>query len=474
MTPKYTSLDAVQNALRRGETTLRGLVEYYLERIAETRDLNAYVEVFAGEALAKADALDARLRENPAALGRLWGMVVSLKDNICYEGHCATAGSKILDGYTALYSATAVARALAEDAIIIGRTNCDQFGMGSTNENSVYGPVKNGLAPDRVPGGSSGGAAVSVQMDTCLAALGSDTGGSIRQPAAFCGVMGFKPTYGRISRYGLIAYGSSFDQIGVLAHSTSDIALLLETMAGADGFDSTAEGPATEKYSENLDFQGKARIAYFPEAIDGEGLEAGVRGVTRQFIERLRAQGHAVEPASFDLLDYIIPAYYVLTTAEASSNLARFDGVRYGHRSPNARNLEETYLLSRTEGFSEEVKRRILLGTFVLSSGYYDAYYSKAQQARRLIRDRILEILNDYDFILMPAAPDVAGRFGEKSGDPVAMYLSDVFTVSANLAGVPAIALPAGAHPENGLPVGVQLMGRPWEEGKLLAFSHGL
>jgi aspartyl-tRNA(Asn)/glutamyl-tRNA(Gln) amidotransferase subunit A len=474
MTPKYTSLDAVQNALRRGEITLRGLVEYYLERIEATRNLNAYVEVFAHEALVQADALDARLRENPDALGRLCGMVISLKDNICYAGHSATAGSKILEGYTALYSATAVARVRAEDAIIIGRTNCDQFGMGSTNENSTYGPVKNGLAPDRVPGGSSGGAAVSVQMDTCLAALGSDTGGSIRQPAAFCGVMGFKPTYGRISRYGLIAYGSSFDQIGAIAHSASDIALLLGVMAGPDGFDSTAEGPAVEKYSENLDFQGVARIAYFPEAIDGEGLEAGVRSTTRQFIERLKTQGHTVEPVSFDLLDYIIPAYYVLTTAEASSNLARFDGVRYGYRSPNAHNLEETYLLSRTEGFSEEVKRRILLGTFVLSSGYYDAYYSKAQQARRLIRDRVLEILNNYDFILMPAAPDVAGRFGEKSGDPVAMYLSDVFTVSANLAGVPAIALPAGAHPENGLPVGVQLMGRPWEEGKMLAFSCSL
>lgn len=469
--PKYASLADIQSALRKGETTCRALVEHYLFQIEKTLRLNAYVEVWGEEALAKADELDARLQENPQQAGRLFGAVISLKDNICYAGHRVSAASRILEGFTSLYSATAVERLLAEDAIVIGRTNCDQFGMGSSNENSVYGPVRNAADPERVPGGSSGGAAVSVQADTCLAALGSDTGGSVRQPAAFCGIWGFKPTYGRISRHGLIAYGSSFDQIGVLANNPFDIAALLEVMEGPDEFDSTASPLPPSDFKFPIS---NARIAWFPEAIESEGIEAGVRATTMRFMEELHAAGHSVEPVSFDLLDFIIPTYYVLTTAEASSNLARYDGVRYGYRSPNARNLEETYLRSRSEGFSEEVKRRILLGTFVLSSGYYDAYYDKAQRARALIHQRTLAILNDFDFILMPAAPTTAWRFGEKSDAPVAMYLSDIYTVMANLAGVPALAIPAGLHPENGLPVGVQLMAAPGADGRLLAFSQSL
>ena len=489
--PKYTALREVQTALRSGATSCRAVVEHYLSRIEETQHLNAYIETWADEALAKADALDARFRENPASVGRLFGAVISLKDNICYAGHRVTAASRILEGFTSLYSATAVERLLAEDAILIGRTNCDQFGMGSSNENSVYGPVRNALDPERVPGGSSGGAAVSVQTDTCLAALGSDTGGSVRQPAAFCGIWGFKPTYARISRHGLIAYGSSFDQIGVLAHNPQDIATLLEIMQGPDEFDSTVDdGQGMEDSGQETVDDGrwaaKAKIAYFPETVENEGLESGVRVITQDFIKKLHAAGYTVEAVSFDpvpspnggggagLLDYVIPAYYVLTTAEASSNLARYDGIRYGYRSPHARNLEETYLLSRTEGFSEEVKRRILLGTFVLSSGYYDAYYGKAQQVRAILRQRVLAIFEEYDFILMPVAPTVAWRFGEKSDDPVAMYLSDIFTVLANLAGVPALAMPAGVHPENGLPVGVQFMAAPRADEKLLSFVAGL
>jgi len=469
--PKFASLADIQTTLRNGKTTCRAIVEHYLSQIEKTRHLNAYVEVWADEALAKADALDAHLGEAPTEMGRLCGAVISIKDNICYAGHQVTAASKILEGFTSLYSATAVERLLAEDAIIIGRTNCDQFGMGSSNENSIYGPVLNATDPERIPGGSSGGAAVSVQADTCLAALGSDTGGSVRQPAAFCGIWGFKPTYGRISRHGLIAYGSSFDQIGVLANNPSDISILLKIMEGPDEFDSTVANfqPSTVHRQPSA-----VKIAYFPETIESGGLEAGVRGVTLDFIEQLRAAGHTVEPVPFDLLDYIIPTYYVLTTAEASSNLARYDGIRYGYRSPNARNLEENYLYSRTEGFSEEVKRRILLGTFVLSSGYYDAYYTKAQQVRALIRQRTTAILADYDFVLMPAAPTTAWRFGEKSADPVEMYLSDIYTVLANLAGIPALAIPAGKHPENGLPVGVQLMAGAWEEEKLLGFVEKL
>lgn len=464
---KFDSINAVQAAIRSGSTSCQAIVEHYLSQIEKNSALNAYVEVWGEEALQRAQMLDVKFRETPASVGRLFGVVISIKDNICYAGHGVTAASKILEGFKTLYSATAVERLLAEDAILIGRTNCDQFGMGSTNENSVYGPVRNAADTDRVPGGSSGGAAVSVQTDTCLAALGSDTGGSVRQPAGFCGIWGFKPTYGRISRHGLLAYGSSFDQIGVLAHNPTDIALLLDIMQGPDEFDSTAADVKAAPAA----VPSVARIAYFPQTVENESMDAGVRDVTRQYIAQLTKAGHRVEPVAFDLLDYIIPTYYVLTTAEASSNLSRYDGIRYGYRSPNARNLEETYVLSRSEGFSEEVKRRILLGTFVLSSGYYDAYYTKAQQARRLISDRIQDIFREYDFILLPIAPTVACRFGEQSDDPVAMYLSDIFTVLANLAGIPAVSIPVGKHPENGMPIGVQLMAAAWKEETLLGFA---
>lgn len=467
--PLFSSVSDLQQALRDGSATCSAITEHCIFQIEKTRCLNAYVEVWADEARARAEVLDKKMQENPESVGKLFGVVVSLKDNICYADHQASASSKILEGFTSLYSATVVERLLAEDAIIIGRTNCDQFGMGSSNENSVYGPVLHPMDAERVPGGSSGGAAVAIATDTCMIALGSDTGGSVRQPAGFCGIWGFKPTYGRVSRHGLIAYGSSFDQIGVLANCPDDIAKVLEVMEGPDEYDSTAMIQTAQVNSQKLQTNA-VRIAYIDRTIDGDGLESGVRQVTQSFIQKLRDVGHTVEAVAFDLLDFIIPTYYVLTTAEASSNLARYDGVRYGYRSPNARNLEETYLLSRSEGFSAEVKRRILLGTFVLSSGYYDAYYTKAQQARRLIRQRTLDILSDYDFILMPVAPTTAWRFGEKSADPVAMYLSDIFTVLANLAGVPAVSLPAGIHPENDLPVGVQLMGNVGGDKDLLAF----
>lgn len=468
--PKYTSLSEIQTTLKTGEAALADIVKYYLTRVETTKDLNAYVEVFAEEALQKAQALDAKFRANPASVGRLFGMVLSIKDVLCYKDHQVTAGSKILEGFTSLFSATAVERLLTEDCIIIGRTNCDEFAMGSTNENSHYGPAKNATDTSKVPGGSSGGAAVSVQADTCLAALGTDTGGSVRQPAAFCGVIGMKPTYGRISRYGLLAYGSSFDQIGVFAHSIEDTALLLEIMAGADEFDSTASSKLVPAYLQELNCNKKARIAYLKTAMDSEGLDVGIKNAAFHLIEKLKKDGHTVEAVDFDLLDYIIPAYYVLTTAEASSNLSRYDGIRYGYRSANASNLTETYKKSRTEGFGNEVKRRIMLGTFVLSTGYYDAYYSKAQKVRRLIFDKTKEILQDFDFILMPVAPTTAWNLGEKMDDPVAMYLADIFTVQANMVGMPAISLPVGKH-ANGLPIGLQLMADQFEESDLLAFS---
>lgn len=471
--PKYTSLLSVQEDLRSAKLSCTDLVAHYLHRIEATRDLNIYVEVYAEEARAQASALDQQLQENPESLGRLFGLVISLKDVICQKDHRVSAASKILEGFTSIYSATAVQRLQAEGAIIIGRVNCDQFGMGSSNENSVYGPVLNALDPERVPGGSSGGSAVSVQADTCLAALGSDTGGSVRQPAAFCGIVGMKPTYGRISRYGLLAYASSFDQIGILSQSVADAALLLEVIAGPDEFDATASQRAVAHYSQKLEFSGKARIAYFDTAIRHQSIDPQISRRTLQLLEDLKADGHLVEAVDFDYLDYIIPAYYVLTTAEASSNLSRYDGIRYGYRDPAAQNLEETYLKSRTAGFSAEVKKRIMLGTFVLSSGYYDAYYTKAQQVRRLIWERTKAIFKDYDFILMPVSPGTAWKLGEKSTDPVEMYLADIYTVQANMVGIPAIALPLGTH-ENGMPFGYQLLADQFEEAALFAFSNYL
>jgi aspartyl-tRNA(Asn)/glutamyl-tRNA(Gln) amidotransferase subunit A len=470
--PELTSLYRTQNTLRSGQTSCASIVEHYLERIEATRHLNIYIEVFTEEARQRAKALDEKLRQTPDAVGKLFGAVISLKDVICYANHEVTAGSKILKGFKSLFSATAVERLLAEDAIIIGRVNCDEFAMGSTNETSCYGPTRNAADPTKVPGGSSGASAVAVQAGTCLASIGSDTGGSVRQPAAFCGVVGFKPTYGRISRHGLLAYASSFDQIGILANSAADAALLLEVMAGPDEFDATCSEKPVEAYSKS-NFDKPARIAYFDTALDHPGMDEGVKKLTFNFIEKLKADGHTVEPVSFEYLDYIIPAYYVLTTAEASSNLSRYDGIRFGHRTEGARDIHEVYKKSRTEGFGTEVKRRIMLGTFVLSAGYYDAYYAKAQQVRRLILERTEEILKNFDFILMPASPTPAWNIGEMADDPVAMYLADIFTVQANMVGMPAIALPIGQHP-CGLPVGVQFMAGRFQEAELLGFSAGL
>ena len=470
MQPKYSNLTKVQQDLSESKIKLPDLVSYYLKNIEKTQDLNAYIEVFAAEASEKASVLQAKFEANPTSVGRLFGMVISIKDVICYKGHKVTAAAKILEGFESLFSATAVERILAEDVIIIGRVNCDQFAMGSTNENSVYGATRNAIDPSKVPGGSSGASAVSVQADTCLASLGTDTGGSVRQPAAFCGIIGMKPTYGRVSRYGLLAYGSSFDQIGTLTHSVDDAALLLEIMAGQDDFDATSSSKPVENYSNALISDKKAKIAYIETAVHHEGLDADVSRLTLETIEKLREKGHEVEPVSFDILEYLIPAYYVLTTAEASTNLSRYDGVRFGYRNPDVKDLYETYTKSRTEGFSTEVKRRIMLGTFVLSAGYFDAYYAKAQKVRRLLQERTQAIFKDYDFILLPTSPTPAWNIGESLADPVAMYLADIFTVHANMVGIPAIALPIGES-KDGLPIGVQFMADKFQEAELLAFA---
>jgi aspartyl-tRNA(Asn)/glutamyl-tRNA(Gln) amidotransferase subunit A len=470
---KYSNLASVQQAIREGQTSCKALVQYYLEQIEEHQDLNVYLEVFDQEALEKAEALDKKIQHAPEELGKLWGMIVSIKDVICYKEHKVSAGSKILEDFESLFSATAVERILAEDAIIIGRTNCDEFAMGSSNENSAFGPVLNGTDPERIPGGSSGGAAVSVQMDTCLAALGTDTGGSVRQPAALCGILGMKPSYGRISRYGLVAYGSSFDQVGIFAHTTEDIALLLEIMAGADRQDATSSQRAVPAYSKMLDYQEQPSIAYYRSALEHPALDPEIRALMEQQIDNFRQAGYRVEGVEFQYLDYIVPAYYVLTTAEASSNLSRYDGVRYGYRDTEASSLDDLYTHSRTQGFGEEVKRRIMLGTFVLSAGYYDAYYTKAQKVRRLIAEETRQLLSDFDFLLMPTTPAPAWKLGEKTDDPVEMYLADIFTVQANMAGIPGIAFPVGKT-RDGLSVGLQLMSNVFEEAKLLGFVKKL
>lgn len=467
----YSSIKSVQAALAGGTITTVALVRSYLDAINEHQHLNIYVEVYAEEALREAARQD-EARTQGAKLGKLAGVVLSIKDVICYAGHGVSAGSRILEDFISPYTATALQRLLDEDVIVIGRTNCDEFAMGSGNENSFYGPVRNAADVTRVPGGSSGGAAVSVQARTCLLAMGSSTGGSVRQPATFCGLYGFKPTYGRISRHGVIAYGSSFDQIGYLAHNADDVALALEISAGADAFDATAPNKAVPLYSKQPVTTEKQSIAYFADLLESEALAPEIRAAMQKTVADFKAAGHELVPVTFSYFDYVVPTYYVLTTAEASSNLSRFDGMRYGHRSAEAHDLAETYTKSRSEGFGTEVQRRILLGTFVLSSGYYDAYFGKAQKVRRLIRDQLQGILDTHDFILMPVSPSLPWRIGEQTDDPVANYLADIYTVLANLAGLPAMAIPVASESE--LPVGFQLMADQWEDGKLLSFVRGL
>ena len=465
-----SSLSTIQSALAKQDKnfTLPILLEHYLNRIAKNQDLNAFVEVFADEARNQAQVVQSKISAGTA--GKLAGMIIGIKDNICFQGHQVSASSKILENYVSPFSATVVERILAEDAIIIGRLNCDEFAMGASNESSYYGPVKNFADRTKVSGGSSGGSAVAVQAGLCLAALGTDTGGSVRQPASFCGVVGLKPSYGRVSRHGIISYASSFDQVGPITNCVEDAALLLEIIAGPDQYDSTASSKTVPIYSKEPQSNGKQKIAYLSEALSSAGLDPEVKQAFERSIALLKDAGHVVEPVSFEYLDYVVPTYYILTMAEASSNLARYDGVHYGYRSGRALDLESTYKSSRSEGFGAEVKRRIVLGTFVLSAGYYDAYYAKAQKVRRLIRDKTDEILRNYDLIMLPTAPTPAFTIGEKSDDPIVSYLADIFTVQASLAGIPAISLPAGNNKE-GLPLGIQFLAPRFGESNLLNFS---
>jgi aspartyl-tRNA(Asn)/glutamyl-tRNA(Gln) amidotransferase subunit A len=505
----YTSISDYQASLNEGLFSCRDTVLYYLDRIKKLQNLNAFVNVYETDALETADRLDQERRAGKKQ-GRLHGVVVSIKDVICYKDHPVTAGSRILEGFHSLYHSTAVERLLKEGAIIIGSLNCDEFAMGSSNENSAYGRVKNGLDPDKVPGGSSGGSAVAVQASLSMVSLGSDTGGSVRQPADFCGVIGLKPTYGRISRYGLIAYASSFDQIGIFGKNIPDIALVLEVMSGFDPRDATSSKRPVPAYFKELanntqrtpdippggksgiirkdktagvpsprsgdqsNLAGPYRIGVFKQALEHPSLDPEIREVLSGFILELQIRGHEIREIPFDLLDYIVPAYYILTTAEASSNLSRFDGVRYGHRTADPKaGFPEFYRKSRSEGFGKEVKRRILLGTFVLSAGYYEAYFSQAQKVRKILTDRTKLIFNEFDIILTPTAPTTAFGSGEKTTDPIAMYLADLYTVYANLVGIPAISLPLFTH-TSGMPFGVQAMTNQFRELSLLQFSNEL
>ncbi len=463
----YNSFSDIKSALSNG-TSAEEITNWYLTRIEEKKHLNSFLEVFTESAIAQAKLVDQKLKNGSA--GKLAGMVIAIKDNMTYKGHKVSASSKILENFESLFSSTVVERLLAEDAIIIGRTNCDEFAMGSSNENSAFGNVLNPVNEKTVPGGSSGGSSAAVAANLCTVSLGSDTGGSIRQPASFTGIVGFKPTYGRVSRHGLLSYASSFDQIGTFSVNAEDSAIVLEVMAGKDDFDSTLLQEDSKDFFPKFDSGKKLKIAYISDCLEREGINSEIRKRTEDIIENLKGEGHIVEPVSFPYLDQMVPTYYVLTTAEASSNLSRYDGVHYGHQSTEAEGVENTYKLSRSEGFGEEVKRRIMLGTFVLSHGYYDAYYTKGQKVRRVIQNKTNDILKEYDFILLPTTPDTAFEIGQNIDDPITMYLQDIFTVQANLAGNPAISLPLGNH-SNGLPFGIQLIGDHFEEGDLLAFS---
>jgi aspartyl-tRNA(Asn)/glutamyl-tRNA(Gln) amidotransferase subunit A len=461
----YNSLSDIQSAFITGDLTCSELLKQYLQKISASKS-NAFIEVYSESALKSAQEIDEKIKSGTAK--KLAGLIIGVKDNICIKNKPLTASSKILENFNSVYNSTAVERLLNEDAIIIGRLNCDEFAMGSSNENSIYGPVLNPHDLTKVPGGSSGGSAAAVAEGLCLASLGSDTGGSIRQPASFCGVVGLKPSYGRVSRHGLIAYGSSFDQIGPLTNNIDDAAIIMEVIAGQDDYDSTSSNEPVPEYSNSLKSPPKSLTIAIPsEYLNSNAIDNEIKEDFKNKIAQLKELGHKVKEVSFPYVDSLIPTYYVLTTAEASSNLARYDGAHYGYRSENSKDIETTYFKTRSEGFGLEVKRRIMLGTFVLSAGYYDAYYTKALRVRRLIKDKTDELFKDHDLILLPTAPTTA--FGlDEIKDPIKMYLQDIFTVHANIAGNPAISIPLGNHTNN-MPFGIQLMTNKFEEEKLLA-----
>ena len=454
---KPQTLAALRTEIAAGRTRAADLAASYYERIEKKNPLlNVYLSLTKERALKQAARIDA-LAAKGDPLPPLAGIPVGIKDVLVMKGSPSTAGSKILEGYRPPYDCTAVKRLEDAGAVLLGKINCDEFAMGSSNENSAYGPVRNPADPERVPGGSSGGSAAAVAANLAVATLGTDTGGSIRQPASFCGVVGVLPTYGRVSRYGLIAFASSLDRIGPFAGNVRDAATLLGVIAGHDPCDATSSPAPVPDYAAESDKPAAGLRIGVPEEYFGEGLDAEVRAAIESGIEALKAAGCSVKPVSLPHTKYAVPTYYLIATAEASANLARFDGVRYGYRSPSPESLAAMYSNSRDQGFGAEVKRRILLGTYALSAGYYDAYYLKAQKVRRLLAEEFLRAFAEVDAIVTPTAPTPAFKLGEKSGDPLAMYLADIYTVTASLAGICGVNVPCGAT-KAGLPVGMQVL----------------
>ena len=463
----YNCLKQIQQDIALNKLSCEQLVQGYIENIEKNQNLNAFVEVFDLGAQEQARLIDKKIKNKTA--GKLAGLVVGLKDNICYKGHPASASSKILQGFTSTYSATVVKRLVKEDAIILGRLNCDEFAMGSSTENSFYGRTKNPINPDYVPGGSSGGAAAAVKANLCHVALGTDTGGSIRQPSAFCGVLGLKPTYGLVSRHGLIAYASSFDQIGPIAKSTQDILEIMQVISGKDNFDSTCVGNELNK--DRSKKKTKYVFAVIKEALNFPGINSEIQTHFNQLIKKIKSLGHVVNYINVPLLDYLVPAYYILTTAEASSNLSRYDGIKYGQQE-KGKKLNKLISKTRTLGFGREVKRRILLGTFVLSEGYYDSFYSKAQKVRKLIKDETDSILSSHDYILLPTTPNLPFKAGKNRG-ATTLYNEDIFTVQANLSGHPSLAAPI-QRTKNNFFSSAQLIGPYFSEHEMLGVAENL
>ncbi len=448
-----------------GGVSCEAEVSACLSAISRRANLNAFLSVFEEEALEHARSIDKKLGEGKA--GPLAGMAIAVKDVLSMKGKRTTCGSKILADFEAIYDATVIEKLREADAVVIGKTNMDEFAMGSSTENSAYGPVKNPVDETRVPGGSSGGSAAAVAAGMATAALGTDTGGSIRQPAGLCGVFGLKPTYGRVSRYGLVAFASSFDQIGPFTRSARDAAKILAVIAGHDERDSTSANVPVPDYLAAMNRGVKGLRVGLPSEYFNDALNPELRSVIDRQIDVLKDRGAEIVNVSLPHSEYTIATYYILATAEASSNLARYDGARYGYRSKHSSSLVEMYTKSRSEGFGAEVKRRIMLGTYVLSAGYYDAYYKKAQKVRRLIQEDFFNAFRYVDCLITPISPTTAFKFGEKVDDPLQMYLSDIYTVSANLAGIPGISVPAGRDKQN-LPVGLQILGRQFDESTLL------
>ncbi len=461
----YNHIEKLEK-IKSGQLSLVENVKTFLQNINNQKDINAFNFVF-NESVDSAKQIEEKIKNGTA--GKLAGMVIAVKDVIAIKDKPLTCSSKILDNFQSLYTATAIQKLIDEDAIIIGKTNCDEFAMGSSNENSYFGVVKNPVNKDYVPGGSSGGSAAAVAAGLCDVAIGTDTGGSIRQPAAFCGVLGMKPSYGRVSRYGLNAFASSFDTIGPFANNIKDLALVQEVLSGFDEMDSTSENKSVPKFSSFSKSIENLRIG-IPKEYFAKGLNSEIKNTIDEQINILKEKGFRLEEISLPKTEYSIATYYILTTAEASSNLARFDGARYGYRADGKLTLKQMYTKSRSEGFGKEVKRRIMLGTYVLSAGYYDAYYKKAQQVRRLIKQDFDKAFEKVDIILTPTTPTTAYKIGEKISDPLEMYLGDIYTTSANLAGIPGINIPIG-NDSKGLPIGMQLMANQFEEDLLLSFA---